>query len=102
VGPEQGAVVFTGYLKAPADGEYSFSLTADSGAVMRIHDANIIDADFGYESGSEISGSVRLEAGLHPFRLNYLKSGGKAPSLDVQWSGPSLKKQPISVEYLFN
>lgn len=102
VGPAQGAIVFTGYLKVPTDGEYSFSMTADSGAVLRIHDANILDADFGYEGGREVSAKVKLEAGLHPFRLNYLKNAANTPSLDLQWSGPSLSKQSISVDYLFN
>lgn len=102
VGPENGALVFAGYLKVPTDGEYSFSLSADSGAVMRIHDANIIDADFGYEGRREVSASVKLEAGLHPFSLSYLKKAANVPSLDVQWSGPSFDKQSISIDYLFN
>jgi uncharacterized sulfatase len=102
LGPESGAVVFTGYLNVPSDGEYVFSLTADSGAIMRIHDANIIDADFGYEGGTEITASVKLEAGLHPFSLNYLKDADNASSLDVQWSGPSLSKRIIAIDYLSN
>jgi hypothetical protein len=100
VGPENGAVVFTGYLTVPSDGAYAFSLTVDSGAVLRIHDAIIIDADFGYEDGAEVSGSMKLEAGLHPFTLSYLKQSTTASSLDIQWSGPSVSKQPISIDYL--
>ncbi len=102
VGPEKGAVVFTGYLDIPLDGEYEFSLIADSGAILRIHDANIIDADYGYEQGSEKSASIRLSAGLHPFRLNYLKKAGSKPKLDLKWSGPSIAKQTVPVERLFN
>ncbi|MBT5170167.1 MAG: hypothetical protein HOL92_17060 [Opitutales bacterium] len=100
VGPGNGAVVFTGYLTVPSDGEYAFSLTTDSGAIMRIHDAIIIDADFGYEGGKEVSASVKLEAGLHPFTLSVLKNSTASSALDVQWRGPSLSKQAISIDYL--
>ncbi len=102
VGPESGAVVFTGYLRVPEGGDYTFSLTTDSGAVLRIHEANIIDADFGYVPGSEISANVRLAAGLHPFRLNYNKKKGSNPKLGLKWSGPSVKKETVSIENLFN
>ncbi len=102
VGPENGAVVYTGYLDVPQDGEYHFSLTADSRAVFRIHDANIIDADYGYNQGSEVSAKVKLAAGLHPFRINYLKQSGNKPQLDLKWSGPSIEEQTIPVERLFN
>ena len=100
LGPESGAVVFSGYLDVPASGEYAFSLETDSGAVMRIHEANIIDADYGYEAGSEVGATVKLEAGLHPIRLYCLKKSGSRPNLSVQWSGPGLEKQSISIEHL--
>jgi hypothetical protein len=102
VGPENGAIVYTGYLDVPEEGEYRFSLVADSGAVFRIHDANIIDADYGYNQGSEVSAKVNLAAGLHPFRLNYLKKSGNNPQLNLKWSGPSIEKQTIPVERLCN
>jgi len=102
VGPEKGAVVFSGYIDVPEEGEYSFHVIADSGAVLRIHSAIIADADYGYEPGSEISGSVKLAAGLHPFRLNYLKKAESAPQLDLKWSGPSIEKQSIPVDRLFH
>lgn len=102
VGPENGAVVFSGYLDIPRDGSYSFYLATDSGAILRIHDSNVIDADFGYEKGSEVAATIRLEAGLHPFSLNCLKKTGSSPKLDLKWSGPSIEKQRIPVERLFN
>jgi hypothetical protein len=39
------ALLFTGLIEAPEDGEYRFHLTADTGAVLRIHEATVIDAD---------------------------------------------------------
>lgn len=86
---------FTGYLNIPADGEYTFYLEADSGAVLRIHDATVIDADFGYSGSREVSGGVRLQAGLHPFRLYYARTNSGTPSLKFSWSGPNIPKQII-------
>jgi arylsulfatase A-like enzyme len=86
---------FTGYLSVPADGDYTFSLAADTGALLRIHEATVLDADFGYTAGAEVTGSIKLKAGLHPFRLYYVRGTNGTPSLDLQWSGPGFTTQPI-------
>ena len=86
---------FTGCLVVPADGEYMFYIKTDTGAVMRLHDATILDADFGYAGGTEKSARVRLQAGLHPFRLFTIHGKDTAPSLVLEWSGPGLERQPI-------
>ena len=80
---------FSGYLIVPRDGDYTFYLTTDTGAVFRIHDATVIDADFGYTGGTEVSGSMRLRKGLHPFRLYYLRrtKGYSVPEPSVEWTG---------------
>jgi arylsulfatase A-like enzyme len=90
---------FTGYIKIPADGEYTFSLTAGCGAFLRIHDAAVIDADFAYQAGTERNGSIKLKAGLHPFRLYCTNKAGIKPLLDFQWSGPGISKEPIPVTF---
>ena len=87
---------FTGYLNVPRDGEYTFYLKADTGAELRVHDATVIDADFGYRGGEEVSGAIRLKAGLHSFRLYYVRRDKGAPSLEISWSGPQIAKEPVS------
>ena len=94
------SVLFTGYLEAPADGEYTFHLTANSGALLRLHEATVIDADFGHTDGSEASGAIRLQAGRHPFRLYHQL--GSAPALKLQWSGIALAKQDVPARALFH
>ena len=37
---------FDGYIRVPADGEYSFYITANNGALLRLHNAVVVDADF--------------------------------------------------------
>jgi arylsulfatase A-like enzyme len=86
---------FTGFLNAPRDGDYTFYLTVDTGALLRIHDATVIDADFGYVGGREVSGGIRLRAGLHSFRLYYARGSKGAPSLKFAWSGPGIAKEMI-------
>ncbi len=98
---ENGAIYITGYIRAPKDGEYSFSLTADEGALLRLHEATVIDADYGYESGTPRTGTVQLEAGLHPFHLTYLKSKKDKPLLNLEWSGPGISKQAVSAGVFF-
>jgi arylsulfatase A-like enzyme len=89
------ALSFTGYVQAPADGDYTFFLSADTGALLRIHDAIVIDADSGYAAGTEAAGAIRLKAGLHPFRLNYARGSRGTPALDLAWDGPGIAKQTI-------
>ncbi|MDF9832674.1 arylsulfatase A-like enzyme [Ereboglobus sp. PH5-5] len=91
-----GAISFTGYLQIPADGEYTFHLLARNGATLRIHDATVVDADYGYQGDAEKTGAMKLKAGLHPFRLVCRSAKDRtAPRLDVSWSAPGLPKQPI-------
>lgn len=93
---ESGVLVFEGYLRAPRDGEYSFYLRTNSGAVLRIHDALVIDADYGYEGGDERMSTMRLKAGLHPIRLSYMQMPEGKSLLDFQWEGPGLERQKIN------
>ena len=95
--PDIQTLFFTGYMRIPTDGEYTFFLNTDCGAFLRIHDAAVIDADFGYIGGSERKGSIKLKAGLHPFRIYYNTRSGTKPFFDFQWSGPEINKQPIPI-----
>jgi arylsulfatase A-like enzyme len=88
-------VEFSGYLRVPTTGDYTFYLTADTGAFLRLHRMQVLDADFGYTGGSEISSTVKLQAGLHPYTLGYRRGTGGTPSLGLSWAGPSLAKQVI-------
>lgn len=89
------ALLFTGYLQIPADGSYTFYLNSDARAFLRIHDAQVIDEDFGYPAGTDRSGSIQLKAGKHPFRLYYQRGTGGTPALAWQWSGPGITRQAI-------
>lgn len=90
---------YRGFLKVPKAGEWKFFATSDAGSHLRIHESQVIDDDFNHD-GSEASGTIRLEAGLHPFTL-YYRTATDTPKLALLWSGPDTKKQPIPQACLF-
>ena len=80
---EYFGLIFTGYLRVPADGIYTFYLTSDDGSQLIIGDALVIDHD-GRHATSERSGMIALEAGHHPITVRFFQaSGGKTLSLAV-------------------
>ncbi len=89
-------IAFTGYLNVPNEGGYTFFLTTDTGAFVRLHDAQLIDADFGYTGGTErSSGTIPLAAGLHPLRIHYRHADAAGHSLTLEWEGPGITRQPV-------
>ena len=96
-----GILYFNGYIRIPKDGEYSFYITSDTKAFLRIHDAQVIDADYGYVQRSERKASILLKAGLHPFSLYYKQEGKLKPSFAFEWSGPGIPKQQIPANVFF-
>lgn len=85
---DASGVLFTGYLEVPTDGDYVFQLNTSTRASLRLHDALVIDCDYGYRSGTTVTGSVHLAAGLHPVRLSCLRNTSGTSRLDLEWSGP--------------
>lgn len=79
-----GAVRFSGVYVAEQTGRYKVTLKTPSPAFVRIHDAALIDADFGFEPGREYSAEIRLQAGMHPLQVTALGSGDVALELDFQ------------------
>lgn len=90
---------YSGYIRIPADGTWTFYNSSDAGTILRIHDSLVLDDDFTH-SGSEASGALKLKAGLHPIRL-YYRSGSNTPNLNVQWAGPGTTKAEIPAAALF-
>lgn len=98
---EDFGLLFTGFIKAPKDGEYHFNLKSDSGTQLFIHDAHVIDDDYNHKASGK-SRKILLKAGLHPIRLYYRHGKTKKPSLTVNWSGPGFEKQAVPKTALFS
>ena len=72
----------------PKRGVYHFALTTNGKAVVRLHDALLIDADSQYKAGAKaLSGKIALQAGLHPLRINCLVHDD-SPGLSLEWQAP--------------
>ncbi|WPP49201.1 sulfatase-like hydrolase/transferase [Catalinimonas niigatensis] len=97
---EENIVEYSGFLAVPQTGKYTFSLQTNGGAVLRMHEATLIDADKLYASGSVVSSEILLEKGQHPIHLTYAKGQEGTPSLTLQWSGPGFGQKEIEAEAL--
>jgi len=99
---QSNALFFNGYIEVPKDGEYTFYLTANSAALLRIHNATVIDADQGYFSNSPKSGSIKLKAGPHPFRLYFTHRERGKMAIKLEWSGPQISRDTIPPSAFFH
>jgi hypothetical protein len=96
------AMFFTGLIEAPADGEYTFAVQTDTGALLRIHEATVLDFDRGFSAGGEVTGAIRLQKGAHPFRLYYRHHGAESPLLTFRWSRPGTALEDVPATVLFH
>lgn len=90
---EDFAVRYTGYVKVPTDGYYTFYTESDDGSILRIGGEQVVNND-GLHASRERSGTIGLQAGWHPITVTYYENTGEE-SLSASWKGPGLSKQPI-------
>ena len=96
---ESAGLLFSGYLKIPNSGDWTFHCKAAGGLILKIHNKLVLDGDYKYDGG-ELSSKVKLAAGIHPYRL-YYKTYSEQPSLNFQWEGPDTTKSSIPADALF-
>jgi hypothetical protein len=96
---EHYGLLFSGYVRIPEDGVYSFSLGSDDGSRFLLDGRRLIDND-GLHGMQQRRGAVALKAGLHPIRVEYFnKTGGEG--LTLSWSGPGFPVQVLPASALF-
>ena len=86
-------VRWTGFLNAPADGQYAFTGAVDDGLRVTI-DGKVILSDFTKNGVLKITGKADLTAGEHPIVVEYVQKGGGA-SVVLDWQTPSGKSELI-------
>jgi len=86
-GYKPGMVAYHGFIKIPADGHYTFSLQVSGKAYLRLHEATLIDADFGYQPGTVLTQGVNLKASNHAITLYYLLPEGGTPQVTFKCTG---------------
>jgi cytochrome c2 len=84
---------FTGFIKVPADGSYTFYTASDDGTRLFIGTTQVVNND-GDHGTTEKSGTISLVAGEHPIMVAWFNGGGEA-TLKVSWEGPGFSKQEV-------
>jgi hypothetical protein len=93
--PDNFGYMFTGFLKVPMDGDYTFSLDSDDGSRLTIDGGIVAEYDGIHGEGKPKTATVRLKAGRLPIRLDYFQ-GQHGKGLTVAWSGPGFVARTLS------
>ena len=84
-------VHYNGYIKAPADGEYKFYMTADDGARFLIDGVQIV----ANQCQPETTGTILLRAGYHPFSIDFFEIQ-VTESITLKWSSAGFSKRNVT------
>ena len=76
--------VFEGRLQVPRSGDYSFQLDSDDGARLTVGGRTLVERDGVHGLGETQVGTIHLEAGSVPVRLDYFQGKGGS-ALDLTW-----------------
>lgn len=96
---EKYALVFTGYVRVPTEGCYTFFLRSDDGSQMIIGDQLVVDND-GCHGLMGKTGEIKLQAGLHPIKVMYFQAVS-GMGLELRYAGPGIGKQFVPASALF-
>jgi hypothetical protein len=84
---------FTGFIRAPREGVYTFFTSSDDGSRLYIGEVLLADND-GVHGGRSIQGSIALAAGRHPIRVLYFENKF-GEMLKVGYEGPGIGRREI-------
>jgi len=93
------ALVFDGLLRVPEDGVYIFYGQIDGAYRIQVDGQDVIVRD--EQAGTtEQAGFCRLSKGDHSFKVTYLYGRLLAHNFNMDWEGPRMPRQSISIESL--
>jgi uncharacterized sulfatase len=95
---KNAGILFSGYLHIQEAGDWTFHCKSTGGVIFKIHNKLVIDGDYHYD-GAEIRTTVKLDKGIHPYRLYYKTTAGK-PALKLEWEGPNVVRGPLATDAL--
>lgn len=99
------AVWFTGYIKIPESGKYTFTIASDSAAKLFIANQAVMfkkppaDQKKSY-SYKAVKNDVKLPAGVYKFRLGYFEQEGPE-GIQLLVSSAKLKKQIVPSSWFY-
>jgi alpha-glucosidase (family GH31 glycosyl hydrolase) len=92
------AVVYTGYITIPENGNYTFYLSSDDGSKLYINNQLVIDND-GLHSMDEKRGEIKLAKGLLPIKVEYFQNGG-GQELHLEFESKKVARASVDPFYL--
>lgn len=96
---EDVGALFEGFLAVPETAEYTLWTESDDGSRLWIGDQLVVDND-GLHGMREVSGTIRLQAGLHAVRVGFFERSGDAGLL-VRIAGPGIVRQVVPASMWF-
>jgi S1-C subfamily serine protease len=90
---------YRGFINIVEAGLYSFVIRSDDGSRLRIANKLIADND-GQHAIRDVTGVIRLPAGLHPIEVEFQQGTGET-ELKLFWEGPSFAWQAVPNGVLF-
>jgi flagellin-like protein len=91
---------WTGYVQVPEDGTYTFATRSDDGSEVFVDGTRVVD-NRGRHSPRTRSGTVTLDAGLHPITVTYFEHGG-GTAMDLRWDGPNVTAGTVPASRLYH
>ncbi|HHH75860.1 MAG TPA: sulfatase, partial [Phycisphaerae bacterium] len=79
-------IEYNGYIQVEESAEYIFKVNADTAAILRIHDAVVVDNESEIEGVRKTEGTILLQAGIHPYSLVYRSGNSGKPTLLFSYS----------------
>lgn len=93
-------VRWTGVVRVPVEGKYTFFTESDDGSRFFVGDMKVVD-NGGLHPMEEKSGEIELKPGDHPIRLELFDNVGEA-GCRLSWEGPGIAKAVIPEKVLFH
>jgi alpha-L-fucosidase len=97
---EYFALRYSGLVRVPRDGVYTFILCADDGSRLYIGDQLVVNND-GLHGAQTRSGAIALAAGPHAITVTYFNKTGDL-LLAVSYAGPGFQERGIPAEALLH
>jgi hypothetical protein len=88
------SIRWTGFVRIPRPGKYTFFTAADDGQRLWVDGRQLVD-DWTMHGVIEKGGEIELTPGHYPFKVEFMQGGGGA-SIVVSWQGPGIPKQVIT------
>ena len=92
--------IYTGYIKIPRDGVYTFFLSSNDGGVLYLDGKSFVGRK-GPGTATPLSRMINLKAGTYKIGEKYFQMGGGYGNT-ISWKGPGIKKEVIPASVLFH